>query len=149
MSIGEICSRDVIIAFREDSVIDVAKLMREYHVGDVVIVDQHLDQNIPVGIVTDRDIVLELVAKEVNIGSVTAGDIMANDLLVAEENEEFTELVQRMKIRGVRRVPVINDKGGLIGIVSEDDIIEHIGEQLSNLVSLTNRGGHREHIMRT
>ena len=148
MSIGEICTRDVIVADRKDSVLDVAKLMREYHVGDVVIVDQHKDQNLPVGIITDRDIVLELVAKEIDIGSVTAEDVMSTDLLIAEENEQVTGLVQQMQSKGVRRVPVVNAKGGLIGIVSEDDIIELIGEQVSNLVSLANRGGHREHAMR-
>jgi CBS domain-containing protein len=148
MSIGEICTRDVIVANRKDSVLDVAKLMRKYHVGDVIIVDQHKDQNMPVGIVTDRDIVLELVAKEVDIGSVKAGDVMSSDLLIAEENEQLTGLIQQMQSKGVRRVPVVNTKGGLVGIVSEDDIIEVIGEQLSNLVSIANRGGHREHAIR-
>lgn len=149
MSIGEICTRDVIVANRKDSVLDVAKLMRKYHVGDVVIIDQHMDQNLPVGIITDRDIVLELVAREVDIGSVMAEDVMSTDLLIAEENEQLTGLVQQMQSKGVRRVPVINAKGGLIGIVSEDDIIEVIGEQLSNLVSLTSRGVRREQTMRT
>ena len=149
MSIGEICTRDVIVANRKDSVLDVAKLMRKYHVGDVVIIDQHMDQNFPIGIITDRDIVLELVAREVDIGSVMAEDVMSTDLLTAEENEQLTGIVQQMQSKGVRRVPVINAKGGLIGIVSEDDIIEVIGEQLSNLVSLTSRGVRREQTMRT
>ena len=148
MTIGEICTRDVIVVNREDSVIKVAKLMREYHVGDVVIVDKNMDQNLPVGIITDRDIVLELVAKEVDINSVMAGDIMSMELLIAEEDEQLTDLAQRMQLKGVRRVPVVNDKGGLVGIVTEDDIIEQIGEQLSNLVSLVNKEGHREHAMR-
>jgi CBS domain-containing protein len=148
MSIGEICTRDVIVANRKDSVLDVAKLMRKYHVGDVVIVDQSMDQNFPVGIITDRDIVLELVAKEIGVGSVMAEDVMSTDLLIAEENEQLTGLVQQMQSKGVRRVPVINAKGGLIGIISEDDIVEIIGEQLSNLASLVNRGGHREYATR-
>ena len=148
MSIGEICTRDVIVANRKDSVLDVAKLMRKYHVGDVVVVDRRVDQNFPVGIITDRDIVLELVAKEIDIGSVMAEDVMSTDLLIGEENEQLTGLVQQMQSKGVRRVPVINAKGGLIGIISEDDIVEIIGEQLSNLASLVNRGGHREHATR-
>lgn len=148
MTIGEICTRDVVVANRKDSVLDVAKLMREYHVGDVVVVDRRADQNFPVGIITDRDIVLELVAKEVDIGSVMAEDVMSTDLLIGEENEQLTGLVQQMQSKGVRRVPVINAKGGLIGIISEDDIVEIIGEQLSNLASLVNRGGHREHATR-
>jgi CBS domain-containing protein len=107
-----------------------------------------MDQNFPVGIITDRDIVLELVAKDIDIGSVMAEDVMSTDLLIAEENEQLTGLVQQMQSKGVRRVPVINAKGGLIGIISEDDIVEIIGEQLSNLASLVNRGGHREYATR-
>ena len=76
MLIGEICTREVIIAFRDDSIIEIAKLMRKYHVGDIVIVDKQGNQGYPVGIITDRDIVLELIAREVDITRVVAGDII-------------------------------------------------------------------------
>lgn len=149
MKIGEICTREVIIANRSDSALEIAKIMRQYHVGDVIVVDHSNDKNIPVGIVTDRDIVLELVAKEIDVSGVTAGDIMSTDLLITNEHEELSGVIQGMQLKGVRRVPVVDKQGGLLGIVSEDDLIEIIGEQLNNLVSLVNKGEHREHVMRT
>jgi len=149
MNVGEICTREVVIVNRNDSVLEAARLMRQYHVGDVIVIDRKAEQNIPAGILTDRDIVIELVAKEVDAASVSAGDIMSNDLLTAIEDDDLTELIQKMQIRGVRRAPVLNNQGELVGIVSKDDLIELIGEQLSSLVTLVNRGERREHSLRT
>lgn len=149
MAIGEICTRDVIIAFKEDSIIDIAKLMRKYHVGDIVIVDSQNNQKHPIGIITDRDIVLELIAREVDISQVTAGDIMSVDLLIVNEQENLNSVLDQMRVKGVRRIPVTNDRNELIGIVTENDIIEVISEQLSGLVALVEKGGHHEHITRS
>lgn len=148
MNAGDICTRDVIIVNREDSALEAARLMRQYHVGDVIVVDRKDEQNVPIGIITDRDIVLELVAKEVDAASVNAGDIMTENLLTTREDEALTELIQKMQAKGVRRAPVLDDQGGLIGIVSNDDLIELIGEQLSSLVTLVNREEHRESTLR-
>jgi CBS domain-containing protein len=149
MTIGEICTRDVIIAFREDSIIEIAKLMRQYHVGDIVIVDKRDNQKHPIGIVTDRDIVLELVAKEVDISRVTAGDVMSTDLLMVNEQDGLTVVLDQMRAKGVRRIPVVNENKELIGIATENDIIELISEQLSDLVSLVEKGDHREYVNRS
>lgn len=149
MKIEEICTREVIIANRNDSVLEIAKLMRQYHVGDVIIVEHRDDQNVPIGIITDRDIVLELVAKEINASSVTAGDIMTEDLLIVHRADQLSDVIQKMQSKGVRRAPVIDEKGGLVGIITEDDLIEIIGEQLDSLVSLVNREEHREQTIRT
>lgn len=144
MTIGEICNREVIISNRDDSVLEAAKLMRNYHVGDVVVVEQRGDERVPVGILTDRDIVVELVAREVDATSISVGDAMSNELFTVTENEQLTDLVQRMKGRAVRRVPVVNASGALVGIVTVDDIIDLIAEQLTSLVGLVQREQHRE-----
>ena len=149
MNIDEICTREVIIASRSDSALEVVKLMRQYHVGDVIIVDRIDNQNIPVGIITDRDIVLELVAKEIDVSSVCAGDIMSTELLLAVESEQLSDVVQKMQAKGVRRAPVVDGQGRLIGIVTGDDLIEMISEQLGSLVSLVNKREQREHTLRT
>ena len=144
MLVGEICNREVIIANRDDSIVEVAKLMRNYHVGDVVVTSQKGNAQVPVGIMTDRDIVVELVAKQVDMQTITVGDAMSPEVLTAQETEQLTDLVQRMRTRGVRRAPVVDDQGALIGIVAVDDVIGLLAEQLSNLVSLVQKEERRE-----
>ena len=148
MNIGEFCNREVIISNREDSVFEAAKLMRKYHVGDVVVIDQRSDVRVPVGILTDRDIVIELVAREVDATEVTVGEAMSNELLTVTENEQLTDLVQKMQGKAVRRVPVVNANGALIGIVTADDLIDLIAEQLASLVGMVQREQRREQTTR-
>jgi len=148
MTIGEFCNREVIISNREDSVLEAAKLMRKYHVGDIIVVEQRGDERVPVGILTDRDIVVELVAREVDATDVTVGEAMSNDLLTVNENEQLTELVQQMQGKAVRRVPVVDANGALVGIVTADDLIDLIAEQLTSLVGMVQREQHREQITR-
>ena len=136
MSVGEICNRKVVIMNRHESVLDAARLMREQHVGDVVVVDEHEGRRIPVGIISDRDVIVEVLAKEVSLESVTVGDVMSNHLLIAQEGDEFLDTIKRMRTRGVRRVPVVDATGVLVGILTLDDLIELISEQLSDLVRL-------------
>jgi len=149
MNIGEICSREVVIANKEDSVLDAARLMREHHVGDVVVVEQRDGQRVPVGILTDRDIVLELVAKSVDAQTVTVADAMSGELLTAKEADDVGDLIARMQGRGVRRVPVVNAKGGLVGIVAVDDLMDLLAEELTQLAGLVKREERREQSHRT
>ena len=144
MTIGEFCNREVIISNREDSVLEAAKLMRKYHVGDVVVIDQRGDERVPVGILTDRDIVVELIARDVDATKVSVGDAMSNELLTVNENEQLMDLAQKMQGKAVRRVPVVDANGALVGIVTADDLIDLIAEQLTSLVSLVQREQHRE-----
>ena len=148
MNIGEFCNREVIISNRGDSVLEAAKLMRKYHVGDVVVVEQRRDVCVPVGILTDRDIVIELVAREVDATEVTVGEAMSNELLTVNENQQLTDLIQQMQGRAVRRVPVVNANGALVGIVTVDDVIDLIAEQLTSLVGMVQREQRREQTTR-
>ena len=144
MTIGEFCNREVIIAKSEDSVLEAAKLMRKYHVGDVVVVEQRGNDRVPVGILTDRDIVVELVSQEVDVTKILVRDAMSSDLLTVNENESMAELVEHMQGKAVRRVPVVDNNGALVGIVTADDLIDLIAEQLTSLVGMVHREQHRE-----
>ena len=144
MSIGEFCNREVIISNREDSILDAAKLMRKFHVGDVVVVDQRGDARVPVGILTDRDIVVEIVAREADASKIVVGDAMSDELLTVNENGQLTDLIEQMKGKAVRRVPVADDNGALVGIVTADDLVDLIAEQLNSLVGMVQREQHRE-----
>jgi signal-transduction protein with cAMP-binding, CBS, and nucleotidyltransferase domain len=126
------------------SIQEAARLMRDNHVGCLVVIKESEGRVEPVGIVTDRDIVIELIAKAVPIDDVTVGDIMSFALLKVDEDETVFETAQRMRSRGVRRVPVITNTGELTGILALDDILSLLGEELSLLSRLTQREAEQE-----
>ena len=144
MSAGEYCNRDVVIAGRSESVREVIRLMRDHHVGSVVVVDELGETAKPVGIVTDRDIVMEILAENVDIDSVVVGDIMSYKLVSVSEDTPLLDAVSQMKNNGVRRLPVVNNGGSLVGILTVDDVIDLLSEQVSNLVGLINTEQKRE-----
>jgi CBS domain-containing protein len=122
--------------------------MRQYHVGDIVVTDEMDHRRTPVGIVTDRDIVLEVLAQELDATSLSVGDIMTGDLITVRENEGLFQTIQLMRAKGARRVPVVNGEGVLVGIVSVDDLVELLAEELGELAKLISREQKREAEMR-
>lgn len=136
MSVGTICNREVVIAAKESSVSEAAKLMREYHVGNVIVTENRNGLNYPVGVVTDRDIVIKLIAKDIDIDAVDVGIIMAEELVVAKESDNLIDTVKKMCSKGVRRLPVVDEAGALVGILAMDDLIDLFAEQLRDLAGL-------------
>ena len=133
MRIGEICTVQTIYCTRDETVQGAALLMRKHHVGDLVVVDQPDGEHIPVGIITDRDIVVSVIALGLDPSSLLVGDIMSDDLLTISEEDDVYETIERMRFRGIRRVPVVNSNGGLSGIVSVDDLLEFLAEEMGEL----------------
>ena len=104
--------------------------MRQHHVGDVVVAMRKEDGSpTPVGIVTDRDLVVEVIATELDPAVITVGDIMVSSLAVVNESNGVYETFQAMAEEGVRRMPVINKDGGLVGIVTLDDLLLLLGRE--------------------
>ena len=136
MTIGKVCNREVVFIDTQASVPEAARLMREYHVGDLVVVKEKTGKRVPVGIVTDRDIVLEVIAEGVGMDDVNVGDIMSANLVTARENDGLLETIKVMRAKGIRRLPVINDDNELVGILSVDDLIELLSEQVVDLARL-------------
>lgn len=145
MRVGDYCNCDVIIINQDETPLDAVMLMRQYNVGNVVIVDNCEEDKTPLGIVTDRDIVLEIVAAEVDPSKVAVIDIVRKPLVTVSDNDDLCECTVHMKHNGVRRAPVINDRGYLVGIISTDDIIEILSEQLNDVVSLVSSQQQYEH----
>ena len=133
MNIAEICTVQTIYCKRDETVQGAALLMRKYHVGDLVVVDQSDTERVPVGIITDRDIVVSVIALGLDPASLLVGDIMTEDLLTASEDDDVYETIEKMRFRGIRRVPVVNKAGGLTGIVSVDDLLEFLAEEMGEL----------------
>lgn len=130
---GEYCNRDVVIIGKSDSIIKAAKLMREYHVGDVLVVEPHNGERAPVGILTDRDIVIEVIAKEAELDSLMIQDVMSYKLITSKEDDDLMITIKRMRINGIRRMPIVNQAGGLVGILSIEDVLDVIAEQLMDI----------------
>lgn len=145
MSVGEICNREVVVIDRRASVYEAARMMRNQHVGSLVVVDEdsHMPMK-PVGIVTDRDLVVEIMAKEVPEEALATGDIIAPELLTARESDGVWETILRMRAMGVRRLPVVDPGGNLCGMLTMDDLLKFIADEMSDLVRLVRREHKRE-----
>jgi CBS domain-containing protein len=137
MHITEVCTSQATYCQRDETVQGAALLMRRYHIGDVVVVDQVDGVNVPVGILTDRDIVVSVIAPGLDPSSLEVGDIMSDDLLTARTNDDVWETIERMRLRGIRRVPVVDAAGGLAGIVSTDDLLEFLAEEMGELSKIS------------
>ena len=148
MTIGKVCNREVVFIHAQASIPEAARLMREYHVGDLVVIKEKTGKRVPVGIVTDRDIVLEVIAEGVSMDDVSVGDIMSNNLVTAQENDGLLETIKVMRAKGIRRLPVVNDGNELVGILSVDDLIDLLSEQIVDLVRLIAREQGREKAVR-
>lgn len=144
MQIGEICIRDVVNATRDTPVLEAARLMRSRHVGDVVVVENSKRGPVPVGIVTDRDIVVEIIAPSIDVARLTLGDIMVRELITVPETQDVFETVEQMRRHGVRRLPVTDKQGVLLGIVSIDDLVQLLAMQASELSRIITRERSKE-----
>lgn len=144
MPIGEICNREVIIVQPNTTVQEAAQLMRQHHVGALVVIKEVSGRRKPVGLVTDRDLVVEVVATQLDTGVITVGDIMLPELVTIQEDSGVFEAIQFMRARAVRRVPVVDGQGALIGIVALDDLLSLLAEELSELSALVSREQEKE-----
>lgn len=136
MTVGQICNPNVATIDAAESVADAAARMRHEHVGDLIVIEGRRGASVPVGILTDRDIVVGVVAKRVAPDSVTVGDAMTRDVLTVREDTSLEFALREMRRRGVRRVPVVRASGDLVGIIAADDIIQHLAMQLGRLADV-------------
>lgn len=136
MLVGKICNREVVFVEPDTSIAEAARLMREHHVGGLVVVREKSGKRVPVGMLTDRDLVIEVIAEGVEMGDISVGDIMSNQLTTSRESDDLLETLKLMRARGIRRLPVIDDDGALAGILTVDDLIDLFAEQIADLARL-------------
>lgn len=135
MTIGTHCKHSVITASKNTSVFDAVKLMKKNNIGNIVIVDDR-NGGIPVGILTDRDVAIKIVADEVDPRTLTAGDAMSQDLLVLQEHQHIQEAIDMMCAKGVRRAPIVDKNNKIIGITTVDDLILLLANELGGVAKL-------------
>jgi len=136
MKAGEICNHHVVTVSPDDSIRTAAELMRQQHVGDVVVVKRSGESLSPLGILTDRDIVVEVIAQNVGLDEVTVRDTMTDQLITAGENDDLLATLMLMRENGVRRLPVVDSKGHLVGILTADDVIGLVARELAEVWAL-------------
>lgn len=144
MKLKELCELDVVCCTPGLSIIAASRLMRERHAGDLVVVEDMDEEREPVGILTDRDIVVEVLARDKDPRTVTVGAVMSKPLVIASESEDSAQALQRMSAHGVRRVPVVDDQRRVIGIVTLDDLLREHTEQASRLLEVVTKQQIRE-----
>jgi CBS domain-containing protein len=133
MNVGEVCSRVVVFAERTMPLNEAARLMRDQHVGSLVVIDETPAGRVPAGMITDRDIVVAVVARELDPRTLSVGEVMGRDLAVAREADSEFDALRVMRRRGIRRLPVIAPDGTLAGLVTLDDLLGLLAEELGNL----------------
>jgi CBS domain-containing protein len=148
LSAGDICTRSVTFVSRNVTVDEAARLMREHHVGSVVVVDEAAEGRIVVGMLTDRDIVTAIVAKVVDPSIVSVGEAMSADVVTAREDDSIIDLLGRMRRNGVRRVPIVDAKGALIGLVALEDLLEIVAQEVDLVVNAMRSGRRHESVAR-
>jgi CBS domain-containing protein len=129
MPITDFCNTPVVTISPDQQVLKAVKLMRNKNVGAVVITAQEK----PVGILTDRDVVMRVTAEGREASTTRVRDVMTPNPVVISEEEGIWELIQIMKEHGKRRYPVVSGKGKLVGIITLDDLIALIGVEMSGL----------------
>jgi CBS domain-containing protein len=139
MLLKDICSPDVAYCSSDTDVLTAARMMRQRHVGDLVIVNDADGDQTPLGIVTDRDIVVEVLGKELDPRSVKVRDIMRTPAVIAGDSEDAMQAIARMKSHGVRRIPVLGEHRKLVGIITLDDLIRGLAAQASALADVIER----------
>ena len=144
MGIQEVAKTQVVCVRPDMTIQAVATLMREQHVGSVVVVEEPNGKRYPVGILTDRDIVVAVTAMDLDAKTMTVSDVMAPELVCVQGDATIAETVELMRLKGVRRIPVTAADGALIGIVSADDLLFLLAEEISGLARMVAKEQKRE-----
>jgi CBS domain-containing protein len=144
MTVGSVCNHNVATIERDTGVVEAAGRMRTQHVGDLIVVEEKAGGRVPVGILTDRDIVVAVVAKGASAAAVTVGDAMSAALLTVNKDNGIEHALREMRRAGVRRAPVVDEAGLLVGVLSIDDVIDHLAVQLGHIADIVRMGQQTE-----
>lgn len=143
MLLDNFCTMDVACCSPRITILEAAHLMRRKHTGDLVVIDD-AERPAPVGILTDRDIVIEVLGKGLDPAVTTVGSIIRTPVVVAQGTEDSSIVLERMRTHGVRRIPVIGTGGKLIGIVTADDMLKRLATEASLLTEVMSQEQNHE-----
>ena len=144
MLLREVCTPDVVCCSAQISALEAARLMRHKHVGDLVVVDDPKEERTPLGVITDRDLVVEVLGNERDPAATIVGTLLHTPVVIAQESEDTSQLIERMRAHGIRRVPVVDQQGGVVGIITLDDLLRLFVTDASALLDIMAKGQQRE-----
>ena len=144
MTIGEICSREVVFVARSESCAQAARLMRENHVGSLVVVAKVGTPLMPIGMITDRDLAVGVMALGLDPEKTLVEAVMRPRIALMRENEGLGRAIALMRAEGVRRLPVVDADGNLVGVLAADDLIELFADELSGLAAMIGKSARFE-----
>jgi CBS domain-containing protein len=139
MQLSSFCMLDVACCSRRTTVLEAAHLMRRKHTGDLVVIDDDEEKPSPLGVITDRDIVVEVLGKGLDPAVTTVGSVIRTPVVVAEEGEDSSVVLERMRAQGVRRIPVVGLGGKLVGIVTVDDMLSRLASDAALLTQIVKK----------
>jgi CBS domain-containing protein len=136
MLLKDFCTTEVAYCIRDTTVLEAAQIMRRKHLGDLVIVDDPEDECSPVGLITDRDLVVKVIGNDLSASQTRVGEIMRTPLVTASDSEDSSAAIARMRAHGVRRLPVTGRNGKLVGIVTLDDLLKRLRSEVDSLLDI-------------
>jgi len=139
MILEKIAHRNVVTIPQGASMEIAAKTMRDQHVGCVIVIEEKGLKKIPVGMITDRDIVVSTSAFGIAPKSVSVSDVMSATLVTARKNDSFNHVLMLMKEHGVKRIPIVDSEGALFGIVTTHELMGVLVDELNVLIQVTER----------
>jgi CBS domain-containing protein len=144
MILKEFCTVDVVCCSGSTRVVEAARLMREKHVGDLIVVSDTGDGRFPMGIVTDRDIAVEVLGNGLDPSMTLLSSMVRTPLVIAQESEDSSQAIERMRTHGVRRLPIVDGQGFVVGIVTLDDLLRLLVADADALLQIMEKGQARE-----
>ncbi|MGD8325212.1 MAG: CBS domain-containing protein [Gammaproteobacteria bacterium] len=133
MTVEAVFNPNVATIDSQASVQEAAELMRHEHVGDLIVTELRNELTVPIGVITDRDIVIEIVARKAEPSQIRVGDTVWRELLALREDAGIAYALRAMHRAGVRRAPVVKATGALSGVLAIDDVLEHLADLLGEV----------------
>jgi CBS domain-containing protein len=143
MEIASLCQREIVSVRADASIREAAEAMRHHHVGALVVTDPE-EPGRAIGVVTDRNLVVDLLARGLPVDGQDIGTLCSTELVGIPATATVQEAVEAMRRAGVRRLLVVHPGGSLLGLVSADDLFEAIAGELEALAAALRSGISRE-----
>jgi CBS domain-containing protein len=140
MILSSICTLDPVCCQRTTTAREAAALMREHHLGDLVVVDDPDDDRLVVGVITDRDLAVDVMAQGLDPNKTVVGSLMRTPVVLARVSEEISVAIERMQAHGVRRLPIVDDHEKVVGVITLDDLLALNASNAAAISEIVNRG---------